>query len=301
MKKTFVGLIVAAVLLPVHGFADSSLEEVFKKKLAYTLEFDREESQRALCEKLGIKTPPPPTKSNEENEKEISENVRKLADEKFPDSMRAEVKLEAEEKFQLIKKGDKITVQMKSGQGVRENTGIYMGVFGEKIILGKKEIRIEDLPVDFMEKLDSKKVLEKQNLYVKDNYSLPRLKYREEMEKKLRMEADDEKETYDKFQEAMVEKERLFVEEQKLIALRRAVPIFITKQEELIAAEKDSGKRLEFYRKLAEDINISIKGLGLELGDTPESEIDEILKSIEEYVKVKNETIPKIDKEANPK
>lgn len=301
MKKFFFISIVLLALLPVYGFTDSGLEEIFKKKLAYTLAFDKEEAERTLCEERGIKTPPPPMKNKEESEKEISENAQKLADEKFPDSMKTEAKLEAVEKFQVIKKGDKITVQVNAGPGIRETTGTYMGIFGEKIIVGRKEIRIDDLPVDFMEKLDPKKVREKQSLHIKDKYTIPKLKYQDEMERKLRTELDNKKETYDKFQEELAEREKLFVEEQKLIALKKAVPSFIAKQEELIDAEKDPVKRLDLYQKLTEDINISIKELGLDLGDTPESRIGEILMGIEEYVKIKNEIIPKLEKEANPK
>ena len=132
---------------------------------------------------------------------------------------------------------------------------------------------------------------------MKSNYTLPKLKYKEEMEKKLREKTDKEKEAYDKFQETMAETEMLFLEGQKLIALKRAIPSFIAKQEDLIAAEKDARKKLELYRKLAEDITPSIKGLGLDLGNTPDTRIDEILKNIEEYVKIKNEIIPKLEKE----
>ena len=297
VKKFFLMFVVLAILLPICGFADSSLEEIFKKKLEYTLEFDREEAEVSVCEKLGLKTPPPPLKSSEETKNEISECAKKLADEKFPDSMKAQLILDAKEKFQAIKKGEHITVQIKVAQALKEYSGTYMGIFGGKIIVDRKEIRIDDLPPDILERLDENKIKEKQALHIKSNYSLPKLKYKEEMEKKLREKTDKEKEAYDKFQETMAETEMLFLEGQKLIALKRAIPSFIAKQEDLIAAEKDARKKLELYRKLAEDITPSIKGLGLDLGNTPDTRIDEILKNIEEYVKIKNEIIPKLEKE----
>ncbi len=297
VKKFFLMFVVLAILLPICGFADSSLEEIFKKKLEYTLEFDREEAEVSVCEKLGLKTPPPPLKSSEETKNEISECAKKLVDEKFPDSMKAQLILDAKEKFQAIKKGEHITVQIKVAQALKEYSGTYMGIFGGKIIVDRKEIRIDDLPPDILERLDENKIKEKQALHIKSNYSLPKLKYKEEMEKKLREKTDKEKEAYDKFQETMAETEMLFLEGQKLIALKRAIPSFIAKQEDLIAAEKDARKKLELYRKLAEDITPSIKGLGLDLGNTPDTRIDEILKNIEEYVKIKNEIIPKLEKE----
>ncbi len=260
----------------IEGF-----EQYLQQELDSAAKFDLKKAEREICTEFKIDDVPQApdnTVSKAETKKKIDELVKQKTDEKFPASFKKEIHAAAKEKFKTVQIGDEVTVQIVNAfykDRVDRYTGKFQADKGTSLIIGGKTILKTSLLEQDLKKFDNSKAGELQMQYMKENYTIPRTKYSQQ----VREEISQKEDLYGTFMTAIKSKEKKHIQSENRKALNSAISKYLNNEDRLIADEPDQSRKSSMLVSMNETIISSIKKLGIDMGGDVERDVGQILKN----------------------
>ncbi|NOY80240.1 MAG: hypothetical protein GXP31_04455, partial [Kiritimatiellaeota bacterium] len=125
--------------------------------------------RKALADKLGIKLPvSKPLVTPEQAERAIRRLLDREVVRKYPPSLVAEIRKKAEEKFQLQRLGQSVTVRLIAPRGgVDHFTGIYLGIRSGKAVIGPQRVPLPEIVEEDRARLQPELAQEKKSEFIR--------------------------------------------------------------------------------------------------------------------------------------
>ncbi len=283
----FIALLAVHVFLIFPLAGEDFLSEMDAEMLSSPV-FDTNAARKKASEEMGLSAPPQAPISGKPLEDAVRSGAQKLADKEFPQQKLAETKAEAEKKYAMLKKGDKITVTIRWGAGGMEYTGKYNGFNGRHLFVGDKQVPSVDLPARILDSVDEDRCAKKREEYVKENFHAPRLKLISGEEKRIRGEFSKAQKIYDECNKRVAEMERAHKQATALKVIEKFSELKAPKLKDISAEDE----KLKFCRTLLEAVN-----LFCEKHEVPTYETVSRLPSLRSLRDVEIPALEKVEKE----
>ncbi len=154
-------------------------------------EFAAPARRKALADKLGIELPVgKPLVTPEQAERAVRRLLDREVARKYPASLEADIRKKAEEKFQLQRLGQSVTVRLNAPRGgIDHFTGIYLGIRNGKAVIGPQRVPLPEIVEEDRARLQPGLAQEKKSEFIRremDRLEKQRRQFAAELEPRIR-------------------------------------------------------------------------------------------------------------------
>ena len=298
-----VNILIDARTPKTMSFADmETLFDFVEEETLKQCPFDYAKELKILCEELKLDAPPELADERRIN-KIAKEKALKLAEAKYPATLRLELLSKASQRFTLIKVGEKVTSPMRFGCDIVKIAGRVKSVLKEADTLKAGEnvpviclesgqkIPFIDLPEEYFLRLHPSGIKKLTDDYLEKHYETPRAEY-------IKIRTDEFKAVMyyeltkgSKFYELLKEKKNARAASAKQELLRKRLPPYL--KEKLAFCKRaftQRGKRKR-YEKLFDEICLAVRLYGSDAKDVIKRAIN--VKKIKQIIAALAEDIKK--------
>ncbi len=283
MKKVF---LISCVLFTAPLLMAESISTQIQRELSKQPIFDRTKAKTETLAEMKLDSVP-----EKMDDLAIVEQATKeaeiIAEQKFSKSQKLAFQKEAQEKYKLVKKGEKITVPIRSGRAYENYTGTFLADNGQKLLIGDKTVLKSDLPEDILARFDQTKVIEMQQKYIQEKFEAPRRTYKAGLISEIKLKIKDRIAKIDVFNDLLSKKESEF-KAKKIVSV---VGIYCDSKSSEIEKLASAEEKLAKYKEL----DAELQSVLLSNSIVP----DKTRGILTAYDKIRYSILPKLEKEEN--